>query len=420
MKMQAAPLFGLLATLYLAQGLPAGLTAHALPTLLREQDVALSLVTLSNLLALPWLFKFLWAPFLDQRRYRLAWLLGIQALAFAVFLLLALFSLPEWLSQQAQGFIILLISVNFLMSCHDVLTDGSAVRLLSDRQKGVGNTFQVAGYKVGMIIGGSGLLYGVGALGWSSAVIWISALGLMLWLVTVLLSRPFYIAMNAASPAQTPAKGSNSGMWQSWRGFFAQPNMLWWVAIVLTFKLGDSLVSGLVRPYWVDQGLTLAWIGQVGAIGVLASLLGALLGGLLYRAWGNYRSLVLAGSAQALCLLGYGFGAVGLNAEEHETLLALVFLLEQVADGASTVVLFAAMMKACRIEYAGVDYTLQACLFLWLTGVLKVISGKLAQTLGYPMIFVISASLFLLTLWLLVKWKQRGEFLPPTTQEHSS
>ena len=56
----------LLASLYCAQGLPSGLLAHSLPVLLRQHGVDLAWIGLLKLLALPWLLKVLWAPWVDR------------------------------------------------------------------------------------------------------------------------------------------------------------------------------------------------------------------------------------------------------------------------------------------------------------------------------------------------------------------
>jgi MFS family permease len=55
----------LLASLYLAQGLPYGFFTQALPVLMREQGASLTLIGATSLLYLPWVLKFLWAPAVD-------------------------------------------------------------------------------------------------------------------------------------------------------------------------------------------------------------------------------------------------------------------------------------------------------------------------------------------------------------------
>ena len=85
----------LLAALYCAQGLPAGFLAHALPAILRSQDVDLAIIGALKLLALPWLLKVLWAPWVDRLsikalgRHR-SWIIPCQLLVIGLLSALAL------------------------------------------------------------------------------------------------------------------------------------------------------------------------------------------------------------------------------------------------------------------------------------------------------------------------------------------
>src|SRR6185295_3670332 len=88
-----------LGSLYLAQGLPFGFFTQALPVLLREKGLALPLIGLSSLLALPWALKFLWAPLIDGVRAprigrRRAVILPLQFASAAVLATLALAATP--------------------------------------------------------------------------------------------------------------------------------------------------------------------------------------------------------------------------------------------------------------------------------------------------------------------------------------
>ena len=86
----------LLASLYCAQGLPSGLIAHALPVLLRQHGVDLAVISLLKLLALPWLLKALWAPWVDRLSlfggrlgHHRGWILPLQAATIAIVAVLA-------------------------------------------------------------------------------------------------------------------------------------------------------------------------------------------------------------------------------------------------------------------------------------------------------------------------------------------
>ena len=54
----------------------------------------------------------------------------------------------------------------------------------------------------------------------------------------------------------------------------------------------------------------------------------------------------------------------------------------------STVALFAVMMRQCRAEHEGADFTLQASAQLILAGLVGASSGLLAKWFGYQSLFI--------------------------------
>ncbi len=376
----------LLASLYCAQGLPSGLIAHSLPVLLRQHGVDLALIGLLKLLALPWLLKVLWAPWVDRLAsprlgHHRGWILPLQTSVIVCVAVLAMLA-PQTLFGSGLWLLLGLLLINLLASTQDIATDGLTVRLLPERWRGLGNSLQVGGYKVGMIVSGSGLLLVIDPLGWNLALGLLAGLILLMtvpiWLFPERRVLPFQPAL--AETALGPRLLLNH-----YRGLLAQPGMLLWLAVVLTFKLGDALGSPMIKPMLVDQGWSSAALGQLTLISSLAGIAGALLGGLLYARIGALRALILFGALQAIgiaalaLLVGQG-GNVGL--------VYAVTLFEQVADGMSTVALFAAMMRMCRPEHEGADFTLQASAQLLLSGFVGASSGVLAKALGYEGLFV--------------------------------
>jgi MFS family permease len=186
-----------------------------------------------------------------------------------------------------------------------------------------------------------------------------------------------------------------------YRGLLAQPGMGSWLAVVLTFKLGDALGSPMIKPLLVDQGWSNAALGQLTLITSLAGIGGALLGGLLFARLGGRSSLLIFGALQAL---GIAAMAALVGAGADVLLVYAVSLFEQVADGMSTVALFAVMMSQCRSEHEGADFTLQASVQLLLAGLVGAGSGVLAQGLGYSSLFMLAGLLGLAMLLLVERY----------------
>ena len=391
----------LLASLYCAQGLPSGLVAHSLPVLLRQHGVDLALIGLLKLLALPWLLKVLWAPWIDRigsRRlgHHRGWILPLQGTVILCLAGLALIA-PQALFGSAFWLLLgMLLIINLSAATQDVATDGLAVRLLPERWRGLGNSLQVGGYKVGMLASGSGLLLLIDPLGWNLSI------GLMA-LALLLLTLPIWLFAERRLLPQHGEQAEPAGpglLWRHYKGLLAQPGMLAWLAVVLTFKLGDALGSPMIKPMLVDQGWSTTDLGQLTLISSLAGIGGALLGGLLYARLGALRSLLIFGALQALGIAGM---ALLVDKGGDAVLVYAIALFEQTADGMSTVALFAVMMRMCRPEHEGADFTLQASAQILLAGVVGACSGVLAKWLGYQALFVVAAALGALML-LLLPW----------------
>lgn len=208
-------------------------------------------------------------------------------------------------------------------------------------------------------------------------------------------------------PALAEAGGPGLPL-RHYHGLLAQPGMRAWLLVLLSFKLGDALGSPMIKPMLVDQGWSNAALGQLTLLSSLAGIAGALLGGLLYARLGVLRALLLGGALQAVGMAGM---ALLVDAGEAPRVYA-VALFEQAADGLSSVVLFAAMMRQCRAEHEGADFTLQACVQLLLAGLVGAASGVLAKALGYPALFVGAGLLGLLALAAVPYYARRAPASP--------
>lgn len=400
----------LLASLYCAQGLPSGLLAHSLPVLLRQHGVDLALIGLLKLLALPWLLKVFWAPWVDRLAskrlgHHRGWILPLQLGITGVLAALALMQPQRLFDSHLLVLLGLLLLVNLAAATQDIATDGLTVRLLPERWRGLGNSLQVGGYKVGMLVSGSGLLLAMDWFGWHLSLGLVAAL---LVLMTVPIWR---FAENRELPFQ-PALAEAAGpglLLRHYRGLLLQPGMLLWLLVLLGFKLGDALGSPMIKPMLVDQGWSNAELGRLTLISSLAGIAGALLGGLLYARIGALRALLLFGLLQAagIAAMAWLVGAGG-----HTGLVYAVALFEQLADGMSTVALFAVMMRQCRPEHEGADFTLQASVQLLLAGLVGACSGLLAKWLGYQALFIGAGMLGLLALPLVGLYFWRSARMP--------
>lgn len=391
----------LLFCLYFSQGLPFGFFSQALPPLLREQGVDLKSIGFISMLGVPWVLKFLWAPYVDQYGsarfgHHKSWIVPLQGLSMGVLLLVSLLK-PDTLAGDGLYWLLFLLFLSHLFAAtQDIATDALAVQTLSSSERGMGNGVQVAAYRVGMVFGGGLILVLIDRLGWSSTFV---VMALCLGLVTLPI---FFYQENTHSPVKGKAGPANVG--QIFVRFLRQKNMIYWVAVVLVYKSADSFGSAMSKPLLVDIGLSLEQIGWLaGTLGMVAAIVGALFGGYCVPKLGRVRALFYFGLLQALSFSGYWWIALG-----HESLnwVMVVTLFEHFTGGMATAALFTLMMDACRPQVAGTDYTVQASIQVAVGGLLHLVSGLYAEWFGYAAHFATALVLGLALLAIVVVWSR--------------
>jgi MFS transporter, PAT family, beta-lactamase induction signal transducer AmpG len=376
----------LLALLYVAQALPMGFFVIAMPAILRSRGASLEQVGLLGALAMPFLLKFLWAPLVDRfgaasGHYR-SWLLWLQILAVATVAgIAALDPVADWQSLLLLGALFM-----FLAATQDVATDGLAVRLLWQEDRGLGNGIQVGGYYLGQILGGGLVLVLVDRFGWSTAL---GAMAVMLALplpMVALLREPAAQA-GAARAGAARAKVGFAAL----GAFFRRPGIGAWVLVLLVWRLAETMAQWMLNPMLVDRGFSLERIGiLLGVLGSLGSLGGAMLGGRLVGKLGRHRTLAWTGVLLAPALAAYLAPAQGWGGL---TLVYMVVVASAFAAGASTAALYTAAMDAAAYDTAGTDFTIQQSLAAVGPMVAAGVSGASAAALGYTGHFALAAAL---------------------------
>ena len=398
---------GLLGALYFSQGLPFGFFTQSLPVMLRESGFSLGVIGLTQMLAMPWGLKFLWAPLVDRYSFprvgpRKSWIIPLQLGAVLVLGVLALSDIDSKVGLLLAAVFI----VNLLSATQDIATDGLAIDMLAPSERGFANGVQVAGYRVGMIVGGGVLLILFGSLGSSLTFAAMAALIALASIPVLLAKEPKGSAAAATVDASPPPH------------FFRREGAIGILVLVIVYKAGDAFATGMLRPFLVDKGLGMEDIGWLlGTVGFVAGMLGALAGGLLVNRVGRKASLILFGGFQAVTVLGYA--GLSLMDTMPPLILYATCGLEHFAGGMATTALFTCMMDWSRPDYAATDYTVQASAVVFGSGMASLVSGFSAQAIGYFAHFSAASLLALMALLVVVFWFPSRPVSPsdPGTEE---
>jgi len=278
-------------TLYLFEGLPYAIVNTIALAIFKDMGVDNgTLGPLTTLISLPWLVKPLWSPFMDIFRSKRWWILLTQFTMLATLAVIA-FCLPLC---SISVLMALFVVVAFASATHDIAADGYYMLALDQRRQssfvGIRNTF----YRGGLVLG-QGLLVMLGGILQTRTGDIPKSWGYVLMISAVLLAfvsvYHLFILPRPEEDTDKRVEGSSSKVWhefaEAFRSFFMKKGVWWAIAFLLLFRLPEALSLNLLYPFFKDGtevgglGAGTGMYGLVyGTFGVIALLLGGILGGI--------------------------------------------------------------------------------------------------------------------------------------------
>ncbi|MEG0519086.1 MAG: MFS transporter [Bacteroidales bacterium] len=290
-------------TLYFAQGLP--YVAVMTIAVIMYKRIGLSntdIALYTSWLYLPWVIKPIWSPFVDLVKTKRWWVVTMQTFVAVGFAGVA-FSIPtDYYLQVSLAFFWLLA---FSSATHDIAADGFYMLGLTTGEQsffvGIRNTF----YRLATIFGQGVLVMFAGWMETSKNNIPLA------WSITFFLLAGIFIGLalyhNFILPrpdSDVKRPGLNAGQLLSdfiktFVSFFKKKHLGLMFFFLLTYRLGESQLVKIASPFLLDGpqtgglGLSTSTVGMIyGTIGVIALLLGGIVGGLLVSKDGFKRWLL--------------------------------------------------------------------------------------------------------------------------------
>lgn len=302
-------------TLYVAEGLP--YFAVNTLTVLMYNNLGVSKAEMAfytGWLYLPWVIKPFWSPFVDLMKTKRWWTIAMQLLIAAAMAAVA-FLLPTGFFFSATLAVFWLMA--FFSATHDIAADGYYMLALDEKEQaayvGVRSTF----YRIASVLGQGGLVI---LAGWleermgNIAVAWsytFAALSIFFLLIFLYHWRMMPKPADDRPTADVTSRNIMADFGRTFVTFFAKPYIWVAIAFMLLYRLPEALCIKLVQPFLVDPiskgglGLTTAQVGFVnGTVGVIALLLGGIVGGLAIARGGLKRWLwPMAGALTLPCIV---------------------------------------------------------------------------------------------------------------------
>lgn len=358
----------------------------------------------ASYLILAYTIKPLFAPFVEMYKTKKFFVICTQiALALGFFGVAIVMSLPSYMAILMVLFWI----ISFLGATQDIASDGVYVTSLDSKTQSLYCGIQGLSWNIGPIIASGGLVYLSGKL--HADVFhhdpkvfgpeWVDAWRIIFFLVagvTILMAFWHMRVMPDGAKAENTPTSTRAAlhiMWDSFVTFFQKRDVWLMIAFAFLFRLSIGFLEKIGPFFMVDPiakgglGLSNELLGIIyGTYGLIAVLLGSVLGGIFLARRGLQPSLFILCCAvnipnvtfllmslyQPSSLLAitagvaiekffFGFGSVGF----------MIYLMQQLAPG-----------KYTTTHYAFGTGLMGLCMLV--TGV---ISGHLQQLLGYTSYF---------------------------------
>ncbi len=376
-------------------GLPLLLTITVLQAWMKEEGVNLTVIGLMALVGLPYTLKFLWAPFLDRYTLpflgrRRGWLLTAQILL--IFSIAGLGLTDPGGHPWMVAFAALLVT--FFSASQDIVVDAYRREDLSDEELGLGSSFYINGYRVGMLLASGGGLILADHVSFSTVYLIMAACMLPSVLTTFFASEP-------EIAAGTPESLKEAVLYPL-IDYFSRKEALWILAFILFYKMGDTMASAMTTPFYLDIGFSKTEIGAVVKLfGFWATIIGSLIGGVLMLRQGIYRSLWIFGFLQAISTAGFALLArIGHNISA----LSAVIAFENLSSGMGTAAYVAFMASITNKKFTATQYALLSSLM----GVPRVLAsaptGFFAKSMGWENFFIFCTLIAVPGMLLLLKF----------------
>ena len=366
-----------------ASGLPLALTSGTLQAWVTVEGIDIKTIGWLTLAGIPYTYKFLWAPlfdryslpFLDRRRGNL---LALQ-IALALILFAMAGSSPK---ESLWTLAILAFALAIFSASQDIVYDAYRTELLHGPERDAGSASSQLGYRLAMIVsGGMALIIADQYFGFSGVYLLMAALMIVAAIITI-------FSPTADNTPKAP-RSLLAAIVEPFSEFFSRRGAILLLLLAVLYKIGDAFAVSLSTTFLLrGVGFTLTEVGTVNKIfGVIATILGLLLGGVLALKLKLFRSLVVFGVLQGAANLLYLWLAV---AGKSYPLMVAAVGLDNLCGGMGSVAFVSLLMALCDKRFTATQYALLSALAAFGRVYVGPASGYLVAALGWPPFFFLT------------------------------
>ena len=397
-------------TLYFAEGVPYFVVNNISVMMFTKMGVPngdMSFFT--TLLYFPWFLKGIWSPIVDVVKTKRWWIIAMQVIMTAMLVLLT-FTLPHPNASTIAGgntsisifwfTLVLFIIAAFASATHDIAADGYYMLAHSPSSQAAFIGIRSVFYRVASVFGQGGLVFIAGLIESKTGNIpmsWQITLGVsaaVFFLIT--LYHTFALPHSADDKprvgADGAAKNNLAELGNSFVTFVKKPGFLLAIAFMLLYRLPEGFLIKLCQPFLVHSteqgglGLSTEMVGTVyGVFGVIALLLGGILGGIYSSCVGLKKSLWVMAACMTLPCLTFVYLAIA--QPTNIVIITIALCIEQFGYGFGFTAYMLYMMYFSEGEFKTSHYAICTA-FMALSMMLPgFVAGYIQEAIGYVNFF---------------------------------
>jgi PAT family beta-lactamase induction signal transducer AmpG len=379
-----------------ASGFPNQITESALQAWLKDSGATNTTIGVLSYVALPYLLKFLWAPFIDRYPVpllgrRRGWVLLTQ-IALAVTIALFAFQNP---ALSLTPIAVCALIIVFCSATQDIAFDAYRTDVSAPHERGLAAAANNLGYRTSAWIAAALVLVIADYFGWRVGFLLLAVVMACFCIATILAPEPQY--------AHATPRSLRESVSEPLKELLGTPSAVALILLIVLFKVGDAFALRLFTPFMMDVGFSKTEIALVlKALFTVSAIVGAVLGGIWMVKLGLLRSMIIFGILQTVTnLLYYALAIVG----KSYPLMTAAVVLDNVAGSMGNIASVALIMALCDMRYSAFQYALLSSFALLPRYMLGGPAGWLADAGGWDTYYIVS--FFLAIPGLLMVWFMR-------------
>lgn len=333
-----------------AAGLPLPLCSNTLAAWFAVSNVDILTISLLTLASQPYVYKFVWSPLFDSYQFhflgrRRGWLFILQ-ISLALSLLLVSQFDPL---NHSYTLIALAGFIAFLSASQDICFDAYKAEVLDSNDRGLGAAIGVEGYRWGMIVSGSFALILADLVGWH--ITYIIMAGFML------IGSIFTFFATESNEYLSSQYSIKETILNPFILLWKQEYIILFIILIILYRLSDSYIGTLSNTFFIRElGLSLTEVGVLNKIlGLIASFIGILCGGLLMTKINLYQALMSYTFLQLI--LHFLYFILSLTGKYYAVIICAM-LIENIFAGMGSAALVVLLMGLCHKRYTATQFAI--------------------------------------------------------------